>query len=149
MSPEVLDNGGRARYRAAVADRAAWSRAGRPKATKLALRPALAELVTSKLELDWSPQQIAGWLKIDFPDDGQMQVPHESIYRSLLVQARGSLRKERTKVTVGERISGGGGHYSEGDLGGLDGVDVDAIVDCLNRTGSNDAVVAVPPTSRS
>ena len=84
------------RYRAAVADRAAWSRAARPKATKLASRPALAELVTAKLELDWSPQQIAGWLKLEFPDDGQMQVSHESIYRSLFVQTRGSLRKELT-----------------------------------------------------
>ena len=96
VSREVLGNGGRSRYRAAVADRAAWSRAARPKATKLASRPALAALVAAKLELDWSPQQIAGWLKIEFPDDGQMQVSHESIYRSLFVQTRGSLRKELT-----------------------------------------------------
>jgi len=83
VSREVLGNGGRLRYRAAVADRAAWSRAVRPKTTKLASRPALAELVATKLELDWSPQQIAGWLKLEFPDDGLMQVSHESIYRSL------------------------------------------------------------------
>ena len=68
----------------------------RPKATKLATSPALAALVSAKLALDWSPQQIAGWLKIEFPDDGQMQVSHESIYRSLFVQSRGSLRKELT-----------------------------------------------------
>jgi IS30 family transposase len=93
---EVLGNGGRSGYRAAAADRAAWSRAVRPKATKLATSPALAALVSTKLALDWSPQQIAGWLKIEFPDDGQMQVSHESIYRSLFVQSRGSLRKELT-----------------------------------------------------
>jgi Helix-turn-helix domain len=96
VSREVLGNGGRARYRAAAADRAAWTRAARPKATKLAGSPALAALVTAKLELDWSPQQIAGWLKIEYPHDGGMQVSHESIYRSLFVQTRGSLRKELT-----------------------------------------------------
>ena len=90
VSREVLGNGGRLRYRAA------WLRAVRPKTTKLASRPALAELVATKLELDWSPQQIAGWLKLEFPDDGLMQVSHESIYRSLFVQTRGSLRKELT-----------------------------------------------------
>ena len=96
VSREVLGNGGRTRYRAAAADRAAWSKATRPKATKFATTPALAALVTAKLELDWSPQQIAGWLKTEFPDDGAMRVSHESIYRSLFVQARGSLRKELT-----------------------------------------------------
>jgi IS30 family transposase len=96
VSREVLGNGGRARYRAAVADKSAWSRAARPKATKLASTPALAALVSAKLELDWSPEQIAGWLHTEFPDDGQMQVSHESIYRSLFVQTRGSLRKELT-----------------------------------------------------
>ncbi len=96
VSREVLGNGGRQRYRAAAADRAAWSRAARPKVTKLATTPALAALVAAKLEQDWSPQQIAGWLKLEYPDDGQMQVSHESIYRSLFVQTRGSLRKELT-----------------------------------------------------
>jgi IS30 family transposase len=96
VSREVLGNGGRSGYRAVVADRAAWSKAARPKATKLAASPALAALVSAKLELDWSPQQIAGWLKLEFPDDGRMQVSHESIYRSLFVQTRGGLRKELT-----------------------------------------------------
>jgi IS30 family transposase len=96
ISREVLGNGGRSGYRAAAAEQAAWSRAARPKATKIAASPALAVLVTAKLELDWSPQQIAGWLKTEFPDDGLMQVSHESIYRSLFVQTRGSLRKELT-----------------------------------------------------
>ena len=96
VSREVLGNGGRTRYRAAFADKMAWSRAARPKATKLAMSPALAALVTAKLERDWSPQQIAGWLHIEFADDGRMQVSHESIYRSLFVQTRGGLRKELT-----------------------------------------------------
>ena len=96
VSREVLGNGGRARYRAAAADRVAWSRAARPKATKLATTPALTALVASKLRQEWSPEQIAGWLKVEFPDDGAMQVSHESIYRSLFVQTRGSLRKELT-----------------------------------------------------
>ncbi|GAB2480604.1 hypothetical protein GCM10027265_34580 [Jatrophihabitans fulvus] len=57
---------------------------------------ALTDLVTEKLEADWSPQQIAGWLKLEFTNDPEMQVSHESIYRSLFVQSRGSLRKELT-----------------------------------------------------
>jgi IS30 family transposase len=96
VSREVLGNGGRTRYRAAAADRAAWSKAARPKATKLATTPALTRLVAAKLKQEWSPEQIAGWLKVEFPDDGGMQVSHESIYRSLFVQTRGSLRKELT-----------------------------------------------------
>jgi IS30 family transposase len=60
------------------------------------MTPELAALVSAKLELDWAPQQIAGWLKVEFLDDGRMQVSHESIYRSLFVQTRGSLRKELT-----------------------------------------------------
>ena len=95
-SREVLGNGGRARYRAAAADRTAWSRAARPKATELATTPTLAALLAAKLEQKWSPEQTAGWLKVEFPDDGGMQVSHESIYRSLFVQTRGGLRKEPT-----------------------------------------------------
>jgi IS30 family transposase len=97
VSREVLANGGRCGYRAARADAAAWARAARPKPTKLGSRVALTDLVAAKLELDWSsPQQIAGWLKIEYPNDPEMPVSHESIYRSLFVQSRGSLRKELT-----------------------------------------------------
>ncbi|WP_460606183.1 IS30 family transposase [Jatrophihabitans fulvus] len=96
VSREVLANGGRDGYRAAAADAAAWARAVRPKPSKLASRVALTDLVTEKLEADWSPQQIAGWLKLEFTNDPEMQVSHESIYRSLFVQSRGSLRKELT-----------------------------------------------------
>jgi IS30 family transposase len=96
VSREVLANGGRRRYRAALADSAAWVRASRPKPMKLASRVALTDLVTDKLRLDWSPQQIAGWLKAQYPNDSEMQVSHETIYRSLFVQSRGGLRKELT-----------------------------------------------------
>ena len=96
ISREVAGNGGRRRYRATVADQAAWARATRPKACKLAMNPVLAGIVTEKLQRRWSPQQIAGWLKLTYPDDPEMQVSHESIYRTLFVQSRGALRKELT-----------------------------------------------------
>jgi IS30 family transposase len=78
------------------ADKESWARAVRPKPTKLASCVGLRELVTAKLEPDWSPQQIAGWLQVEYPDEAGMQVSHETIYRSLFVQPRGGLRKELT-----------------------------------------------------
>ena len=96
ISREVTTHGGRDRYRAATADQQAWSRATRPKPCKLASNPVLAGVVAEKLQRRWSPEQIAGWLKVSYPDNQQMQVSHESIYRTLFVQARGALRKELT-----------------------------------------------------
>ncbi|MFC7724879.1 IS30 family transposase [Nocardioides sp. GCM10028917] len=96
VSREINTNGGPRRYRAARADREAWSRATRPKACKLAMNPVLAGIVAEKLQRRWSPQQIAGWLKSSYPDDPEMHVSHESIYRTLFVQSRGALRKELT-----------------------------------------------------
>ncbi|MGY2703307.1 IS30 family transposase [Nocardioides sp. HB32] len=96
ISREVAGNGGRRRYRATVADQAAWARSTRPKTCKLAGNPVLAGIVTEKLRHRWSPQQIAGWLKLTYPDDPGMHVSHESIYRTLFVQSRGALRKELT-----------------------------------------------------
>ena len=96
VSREVSANGGSKRYRAARADRAAWSRAVRPKPCKLAANPVLRDIVEDKLRRRWSPEQIAGWLKVSYPDDPEMQVSHESIYRTLFVQSRGALRKELT-----------------------------------------------------
>ena len=96
VSREVAANGGRRRYRAGRADAAAWARAARPKQRKLASRVVLRDMVEAKLADRWSPQQIAGWLKLTYPDDVEMQVSHETIYRSLFVQTRGSLRKELT-----------------------------------------------------
>ena len=97
ISREVAAHGGRDRYRAGAADQGAWLRATRPKTCKLATNPALAAIVAEKLQRRWSPQQIAGWLKSAFPDNQQMQVSHESIYRTLFIQSRGALRKELTK----------------------------------------------------
>lgn len=81
-------------YRAHIADARAWDRALRPKACRLAQNRQLARLVAQKLQLDWSPQQISGWLAREFPSDESMQVSHETIYKSLFVQARGVLKKE-------------------------------------------------------
>ena len=94
VSREVAANGGRRRYRAVVADRAALRRTRRPKPAKLAVAPELCALVESKLQLRWSPQQISGWLSETFPDRPEMWVSHETIYLSLFVQSRGALRKE-------------------------------------------------------
>ncbi|KRA29869.1 MULTISPECIES: IS30 family transposase [unclassified Nocardioides] len=96
VTREVASNGGRSRYRATVADQAAWARSMRPKVCKLATNPVLAGIVSEKLQCRWSPQQIAGWLKLTYPDDPGMHVSHESIYRTLFVQSRGALRKELT-----------------------------------------------------
>jgi IS30 family transposase len=94
VSREIRRNGGRRRYRASQADQAAWERAKRPKRCKLAEHPALARRVAEKLQLEWSPRQIAGWLKRTYPHDETCQVSHESIYRTLFIQARGALKKE-------------------------------------------------------
>jgi len=96
VSREVNANGGPQRYRAARADRVAWARAARPKPCKLAGSPVLRDIVQEKLRRRWSPEQIAGWLQLTYPKSPEMQVSHESIYRTLYVQARGALRKELT-----------------------------------------------------
>ncbi len=94
VSREVNRNGGRGRYRASKAEQAAWDRAHRPKTCKLVQNRALARIVASKLKKLWSPDQIAGWLKHTYADDENFQVSHETIYRSLFIQARGALKKE-------------------------------------------------------
>ena len=80
------------------ADRMAWQRARRPKPSKLASNALLRAIVEAKLELRWSPEQIAGWLQGAYPDDAAMRVSHETIYLSLFVQSRGALRKELTRA---------------------------------------------------
>jgi IS30 family transposase len=94
VSREIHRNGGRRCYRASQADQAAWNRACRPKTCKLVENRALARIVAQKLQLEWAPEQIAGWLKHTYPDDESNQVSHETIYRSLFIQARGALKKE-------------------------------------------------------
>jgi len=105
VSRELSRNGGYDRYRAAPADEKAWIRARRPKRCKLANNPGLRQAVARKLRLNWSPEQIAGWLTRKHPDDESYRVSHETIYRSLFVQARGVLKKEllgylRSKRTI-------------------------------------------------
>jgi IS30 family transposase len=94
VSRELARNGGRHRYRAQAADAAAFRRAQRPKPAKLLLEPRLRAVVEAKLALRWSPQQIAGWLPLAYPQDPVMRVSHETIYLSLFVQSRGALRRE-------------------------------------------------------
>lgn len=102
---EVRRNGGPSDYRAAASEQAAWDRALRPKKCKLACYPHLCRAVSTKLQRKWSPEQISGWLKRTFPEEPHKQVSHETIYRSLYIQARGVLKKEllahlRAKRTV-------------------------------------------------
>jgi len=97
ITREINRCGGRRCYRAHAADREAWRRSRRPRPTKLELCRELRRAVSERLEEDHSPEQIAGWLRIRYPDNEQMQVSHETIYRALYVQARGTLRRELTR----------------------------------------------------
>ena len=90
-SREIARNGGRRRYRATIADDAAWERARRPKPSRLARCPELRRLVRERLEQDWSPEQIAVWLKREHPKDASMRVSHETIYRSIYLSGRHEL----------------------------------------------------------
>ena len=94
VSREIKRNGGYHRYRAAAADKRAWSEALRPKTCKLAMHACLRQAVERKLRHNWAPEQIAGWLRRTYPDNEAYHVSHETIYRSLFVQARGVLKKE-------------------------------------------------------
>jgi IS30 family transposase len=94
VSREIAHHGGRPAYRAYDADQQAWNAALRPKRCLLAVNSELRDIVASKLVLDWSPEQIAGWLKAQYPNNESMRVSHETIYRSLFIQARGALKKE-------------------------------------------------------
>jgi IS30 family transposase len=94
ITREINRNGGRKAYRASEAEAASWDRARRPKPCRLACNPELRSLVADKLSLDWSPQQISCWLKKEYPADVSLHVSHETIYRTLFVQARGALKKE-------------------------------------------------------
>jgi len=103
ISREIQRNGGYHHYRATDADQAAWDRAHRPKPCKLACYPRLRRAVISKLTLTWSPQQISGWLKRTYPGEERKQVSHETIYRSLYIQARGVLKKELQQYLRSQR----------------------------------------------
>src|SRR6202140_1614164 len=91
---ETPRHGGRRQYRANPADQQAWESAVRPKPCLLATHSELQQMVASKLMQDWSPQQVSGWLKMEYPNDESLRVSHETIYRSLFIQARGALKQE-------------------------------------------------------
>ncbi|MFL9912844.1 helix-turn-helix domain-containing protein [Paraburkholderia sp. RL17-337-BIB-A] len=94
ISREIGRNGGSHRYRAHEADAHTWERARRPKVCALSGNARLRRLVAAKLKLKWAPSQIAGWLRREFRVNKDMQISHETIYRSLFIQARGVLKKE-------------------------------------------------------
>lgn len=104
VSREINRNGGYDHYRAAPAEQAAWDRAKRPKRCKLACSKSLARIVAKKLRSQWSPQQIAGWLKREYPDNEDDQVSHETIYRTLFIQSRGALKKELLQYLRTKRV---------------------------------------------
>jgi IS30 family transposase len=104
VSREVARHGGRPRYRANQADRQAWESALRPKVCLLAIDEKLRTIVASKLILDWSPEQISKWLKVHYPSNESMRVSHETIYRSLFIQARGVLKKELIQHLRSKRL---------------------------------------------
>lgn len=115
---EIRRHGGLTRYRAHHAQDRALKRASRPKSCKLALNAELCELVSEKLERKWSPEQIAGWLRVRYKHDASMQISHETIYKSLYVQARGVLKKELLKhLRYGHKMRHTRAHSTRGDRG--------------------------------
>lgn len=113
ISREIKRNGGCDGYRASLANAAAWDRARRPKTCKLRNNRALARLVAEKLRLLWAPEQIAGWLKHTYPCDQSLHVSHETIYRSLFIQARGALKKELLEYLRRTRGMRRSRHYTQ------------------------------------
>src|ERR1022692_878514 len=113
ISREIKRNGGQECYRAIQADQATWERASRPKTCKLVEHRALAYIVASKLRLQWSPEQIAGWLKRTFPNDEIFHVSHETIYRTLFIQARGALKKELVQHLRRTRVMRRSRHHTQ------------------------------------
>lgn len=104
ISREISRHGGLKQYRASKADSAAWVNAKRPKQCKLKGNPTLCNIIAQKLKRAWSPQQIAGWLKREYADEQEMQVSHETIYKTLYIQTRGALKKELQKCLRTRRV---------------------------------------------
>ena len=125
VSREINRNGGYACYRATEAEDAAWQRALRPKACKLAGQLKLIRVISQKLQCEWSPEQISGWLKRKYPDDKSYQVSHETIYKSLFIQTRGVLKKELLACLRSRRVMRRSRHASRKGKG-LGGI-VDAV----------------------
>jgi IS30 family transposase len=121
VSREVARHGGRPLYRASEADQQAWESALRPTVCLLANHETLRTIVASKLILDWSPEQISKWLKVHYPNNESMRVSHETIYRSLFIQARGVLKKElvqhlRSKRSIRRSRHAWAGGHSQGQI---------------------------------
>ena len=113
ISREIARNGGQGGYRASQAEQAAWDRAHRPKTCKLAENRTLAHLVAAKLKVQWSPEQISGWLQRTYPGEDIYQVSHETIYRSLFIQARGALKKELLEHLRRTRVMRRSRHHTQ------------------------------------
>ena len=113
VSREIARHGGRPAYRAYDADQQAWNATLRPKRCLLAVNRKLSDMVAGKLILDWSPEQISGWLKTHYPHNESMRVSHETIYRSLFIQARGALKKELMDHLRSKRRMRRSRHFSE------------------------------------
>jgi IS30 family transposase len=125
ISREIGRNGGSRRYRAEASDQRAWKQALRPKACKLAMHGQLRQAVVTKLEKNWSPEQIAGWLKWAYPTNEARRVSHETIYRSLYVQARGVLKQELMAHLRSQRVFRRSRHATQ--KRGAKGTIVDAV----------------------
>ena len=118
VSRELTRHGGAGHYRAIQSDALAWKNALRPKACKLASKPELCEIITDKLQNKWSPQQISGWLYRRWHDNKEMQISHETIYKSLYLQARGALKKELMQhLRYGHKMRHTKKHSTRGDRG--------------------------------
>ena len=118
ISRELNRNGSVDCYRVAKADQTAWKNACRPKSCKLASNPELCEFITEKLLYKWSPQQISGWLSRNWTDNKCVQISHETIYKSLYLQARGVLKKELMKqLRYGHKMRHTKLHSTRGDRG--------------------------------
>ena len=113
ISREIKRNDDQECYRASQADQAAWDRTRRPKTCKLMENRTLAHIVADKLQWQWSPEQIAGWLKHTYPSDENYQVSHETIYRSLFIQARGALKKELVQHLRRTRVMRRSRHHTQ------------------------------------
>jgi transposase, IS30 family len=119
VSREIKRNGGLKRYRAVNADEQAWKEAKRPKLCKLILEPLLCKIVSEKLALEWSPEQISGWLKCKYPLDKSMHISHETIYRSLFIQSRKVLKKElMNHLRTNRRMRHSKQHRTKGKIRG-------------------------------
>ncbi len=133
VSREISRNGGYDNYRASEADEQAWERARRPKPCRLTRCPQLRQRVEEKLIEDWSPEQIAGWLKRTWPEDESLRVSHETIYRSLFIQARGALKKELTQYLRSRRTIRRSRHAS---LKGRGGGQINDVISIRERPAS-------------